>query len=66
MNSSPTTYSITRQRPEATPTVPEMCTLYHLIAKSALNVAKLRTELQACTPEQRAFLHEFFVRASIK
>lgn len=67
MNSSPTGYSIvspTKPAVSAKPTVPEMCTLYHLIAQSALNSAKLRAELQKCSSEERSFLYSFFVKAS--
>ncbi len=66
MNSSPEITVVAPTRPDNKPTVPEMCLLYHLIAQSALNSVKLRAALQTCTPEQRAFLHDFFVKAASK
>ncbi len=66
MNSSPEIKVVSSTRPDTKPTVPEMCLLYHLIAQAALDAAKLRAALQTCTPEQRAFLHDFFVKAASK
>lgn len=47
-------------------TVPEMHILYDLIARAALDAPKLRRLIGQCTPEERAVLHSFFIRAAAK
>lgn len=62
MNSSPEITIISTPSPTTEKaTVREMFLLYDLVAKAALDAGKLRRAFSACTPEQRAFLHTFFV-----
>lgn len=66
MNSSPEITVVHQPAPKAgeKQTVPEMFLLYHLIAQAALDPRRLRRSLDTCTPEQRQFLHTFFVGAT--
>lgn len=68
MNSSPEITVVSENLHPVTPekaTVPEMHILYHIIAEATLKGAVLRSAIQTCTPEERAFLQRFFLKVAV-